>query len=292
MQRVENLRGRLGGWNPRAQWVQLGLLTASIMAPLIGRWNELRTAERARALREEAETRLRGVRMQLPWQRNDALDQAAELLNRPDGGVIERLSARGKVSTRLWLVGVGVGLIAAGAGAYILVRRRMERSTEEPLVELPLMSAVNGYAQGSGNGLNGSYRTPSVGVARTAAEGLSAPTLTHEQTSSQPVFQPAHPNPRAVAANGSADDDDTAVGEVSRADERTPEDEEVIQLEDAPFIGNIRTMIYHEADDDNLPSEENRIYFMSEEEARAAGYRRDRDEVTATEAESQAQSNA
>src|SRR5437879_3306706 len=106
MQQVESLRGRITEWNPRAQWVQLGLLSASIMTPLIGRWNELRAAERARALREEAEARLRGVRTQLPWQRNDALDPAAELLSRPDGRVIEKLSARGKVSTRLWLVGV------------------------------------------------------------------------------------------------------------------------------------------------------------------------------------------
>lgn len=83
-QQVEHLRGRLSDWNPRAQWVQLGLLSASIMAPLIGRWNELRAAERARALREEAEARLRVMRAQLPWQRTDALQQRVELLNRPD----------------------------------------------------------------------------------------------------------------------------------------------------------------------------------------------------------------
>src|SRR5262249_1961088 len=127
MRQVKNLRGRLSEWNPRAQWVQLGLLTASIMAPLIGRWNELRTAQRNRAWREEAETHLRGVRVRIPWQRNDALDQVADLLKRPDGQVIEKLSARGKVSARLWLVGVGIGLVAAGAGAYVLVRRRMEQ---------------------------------------------------------------------------------------------------------------------------------------------------------------------
>ena len=41
----------------------------------------------------------------------------------------------------------------------------------------------------------------------------------------------------------------------------------------AAIVGNIRTMIYHLADDENLPAPDNRIYFSSEEEARLAGYR-------------------
>jgi hypothetical protein len=42
----------------------------------------------------------------------------------------------------------------------------------------------------------------------------------------------------------------------------------------AAYVGNIHTMIFHEADDVNhLPNEENRIYFASEAEARRAGYR-------------------
>ncbi|MGZ3680367.1 MAG: hypothetical protein ACXWQR_17695 [Ktedonobacterales bacterium] len=275
MQQVESLRGRITEWNPRAQWVQLGLLSASIMTPLIGRWNELRAAERARALREEAEARLRGVRTQLPWPRTDALDPAAELLSRPDGQVIEKLSARGKVSTRLWLVGVGVGLVAAGAGAYILVRRRMERSTEEPLVELPLTS-LNGYVTGTGDRLNGSHRVPAASsIARAASPAAavtpSVPVLTKELTASQPRSQMARsmaqPDPGGEAGDVSARGVDPSEEEGTQVD--------ASQLERAPFIGDIHTMIYHDADDDNLPAEENRIYFMSEEEARAAGYRRD-----------------
>lgn len=284
MQQVENLRGRLSEWNPRAQWVQLGLLSASIMAPLIGRWNELRTAERARALREEAEARLRVVRAQLPWQRNDALDQRVELLNRPDRRVIEKLSARGKVSTRLWLVGVGVGLVAAGIGAYILVRRRIERGAEEPLVELPSTS-MNGYAASASNGLNGHYRAPAAssaeGKTSASAATLSASMPTTESLSSQPSTQEDQPTVQRAS-----------VGEVAAPREDEEADEDVAQLEEAPFIGNIHTMIYHEADADNLPGEENRIYFVSESEARAAGYRRDEDEMPSAEAETQAQSNA
>ena len=58
----------------------------------------------------------------------------------------------------------------------------------------------------------------------------------------------------------------------------------------AKFIGNIRTLVYHDTDAENLPAEENRVYFASEEEADLAGYRRDRDEVS-NEPEAQAQAN-
>jgi predicted PurR-regulated permease PerM len=39
------------------------------------------------------------------------------------------------------------------------------------------------------------------------------------------------------------------------------------------FVGNVRTMIFHDASSEHLPAEEHRIYFRSEEDARAAGYR-------------------
>jgi hypothetical protein len=41
----------------------------------------------------------------------------------------------------------------------------------------------------------------------------------------------------------------------------------------APIVGNIHTMVYHDASDQNLPSEENRVYFANEAEARARGFR-------------------
>lgn len=47
------------------------------------------------------------------------------------------------------------------------------------------------------------------------------------------------------------------------------------QTEMGPLVGNIRTMVYHDANDDQeLPAEENRIYFASETEAQEAGYHR------------------
>ena len=293
MLQVEKLRGRLSEWNPRAQWVQLGLLSASIMAPLVGRWNELRAAERARALREEAEARLRGMRVQLPWQRNDVFDQVAVLLKQPEGKVIDKVRTRSKVSTRLWLVGVSVGLIAAGAGAYLLVRRRMERNIDEPLVDLPVPS-INGYAKGASNGLNGTHREPSAtpvaGVASPAAAAPNVPVASvasNELPSTQSTTQSAQADAQSGPANGTPDDNTTEA--TSKVDEAMPVG--VAEQENAPFIGNIRTMIYHPAGDYNLPAEENRIYFASEDEARAAGYHRGYNAAQAAEAESQAQSN-
>ena len=43
--------------------------------------------------------------------------------------------------------------------------------------------------------------------------------------------------------------------------------------ENAPFVGNARTMVYHPSDSAHLPSEDNRVYFRSEQEAEDAGYR-------------------
>lgn len=43
--------------------------------------------------------------------------------------------------------------------------------------------------------------------------------------------------------------------------------------ENAAYIGNTHTQVYHNATDSNLPNEENRAYFATAEDAEAAGYR-------------------
>ncbi len=45
------------------------------------------------------------------------------------------------------------------------------------------------------------------------------------------------------------------------------------QPNQARYIGNAHTKVFHDASDGNLPSEENRVYFGSAEEAEAQGYR-------------------
>jgi hypothetical protein len=246
MRQVDALRGRIGAGG---QWLRLGLASATIMAPLLSRWSDLRAAERARVLADEAEARLHDMRSHLNLASLGAKRDPLELVREARA----QLGAeRGKASTRLWLIGVGVGLVAASAGAYVLVRRRMAQALEEPLVELPTVS-VNGnraYAQ-----------------ARPPATATAAETA----TDNPPTAATATPAPsmETAQANGAA--------APTEQDQSSPASaEEAIA---APFIGNIRTMVYHEADDDDLPAEENRIYFVSEDEAREAGYRRHRDEV-------------
>jgi hypothetical protein len=58
-------------------------------------------------------------------------------------------------------------------------------------------------------------------------------------------------------------------GETATVDVKSP-----VKVEAAPLAGNVETLVYYDATDlDHLPSEENRIYFASETEAREAGYR-------------------
>jgi hypothetical protein len=242
MRQVDALRGRLGAGG---QWLRLGLASATIMAPLLSRWSDLRAAERARVLADEAEARLHDMRGHLNLASLGAKRDPLELVREARA----QLGAeRSKASTRLWLVGVGVGLVAASAGAYVLVRRRMAQVLEEPLMELPAVSV-------NGNRASTQTRPPA-----TAAE--MAP-------ENPPTAATPAPSMAAAQANGAAAPTEQAQSSPASAEEANA----------APFIGNIRTMVYHEAADDDLPAEENRIYFVSEDEARQAGYRRHRDEV-------------
>lgn len=244
MRQVDAVRGRIGAGG---QWLRLGVASATIMAPLLSRWSDLRAAERARVLADEAEARLHDMRGHLNLASLGAKRDPLELVREARA----QLGAeRSRASTRLWLVGVGVGLVAASAGAYVLVRRRMAQALEEPLMELPAVS-VNGnraYAQA---------RPPATAAAaETAAE--------NPPTAATPAPSLADAQVNGAAAPNEQDQSPPAGAEEANA---------------APFIGNIRTMVYHEAADDDLPAEENRIYFVSEDEARQAGYRRHRDEV-------------
>ena len=49
--------------------------------------------------------------------------------------------------------------------------------------------------------------------------------------------------------------------------------EAALERTDGAFVGNKKTRVYHPAGSNHLPAEENRVYFDSEEEAAAAGFR-------------------
>ncbi|PWT76981.1 MAG: hypothetical protein C5B60_03360 [Chloroflexi bacterium] len=200
----------------QAQWLQLGLLAASIVAPLMHRWNELRAMERTRALREDIEDRLQIIRASSPWNHRSARKQVEEVIQDIDATLPERRSAP-RSSTIFWIAGVGIGVIAAGIGTYVLVKRRMASYQEEPLVPLP-------------------FRRPD------RQEGIQTP--------------------------GTADQVPDAANHTSQQASSSS----ITDIEATAIVGNIRTMAYHLATDDNLPDEDNRIYFSSEEEARLAGY--------------------
>jgi hypothetical protein len=108
MQRVKNARDQL---NTQAQWIQLGLLTASTLTPVVRRWNELRAMDHRHTLREDT----------APPPRESQSDDAPTPLS----------------SIIFWVVGVGVGIIAAGVGTYLFLKRRMAAHQEEPLLPLP-----------------------------------------------------------------------------------------------------------------------------------------------------------
>jgi hypothetical protein len=212
MQQVKNTGD---GRNFQAQWLQLGLLAASILAPLMQRWNELRAMERTRELRQDIEDRLQILRASSPWNRRGTQKQVEEVIQDIDATLPERRSAPHS-STIFWVTGVGIGVIAAGIGTYVLVKRRMANYREEPLVPLP-------------------FRRPD----------------------------------REDMAPNTADEDPNTGNHTSQQAAELPG---MTDIEATAIVGNIRTMAYHLPTDENLPDEDNRIYFSSEEEARLAGY--------------------
>lgn len=257
MRQVDTARKRLAD---RGAWFRVGLASATIAAPLISRWNDLRAGERAREFADEAEARLRDIGARARWSRGTRLQREAVEMVRE---VSERATGRRqRTSSIIWLAGVGVGLVAAGAGAYVLVRRRLDAELDEPLIAV-MSASPNSNGHGRANGAtNGPGATAAAASAPTTAPsaGVAPSTPTSSETATSA--------PSVSNADGGTRD---------QADEAPITSENVDQ---ARYIGNIRTMVFHEADADGLPAEENRIYFPSEADALEAGYHRDRDEVS------------
>jgi hypothetical protein len=304
-----------------SDWFRMGVFSATVLAPLIARWNDLRVAERAKDLSKDwggvADEQTREVRRlaaarakdlsELAAQRsqewaelalarsNEWRDLAADRASAWTGTAGEKArllgdqalalsddllavaagraddlrkqavsrledarqqflatktydtlkdtvpmlakldnrKARGS-GTRLWVIGAVVGLLAAGIAGFVILRRQLGAAPEEQLVELPQSGSRTG-SRTETNGTGAANREP-LATEPGALSGL-----------------------RAVAQKQGID---------SMSDIDTARDANA-----APFVGNIHTKVYHDATDANLPTEENRVYFASEDEARKAGYR-------------------
>lgn len=275
MQQMDTPRKRL---NPKNEWLRIGLASATVMAPLVKRWNDLRDADRARAMREEAEARWKNARLRFAF--SNPLDTKRNSVSAAQE-TAESAGRSNKNAARIWLIGVGVGLVAAGAGAYFLVRRRMNQALEEPLVDLPIVSPNGHRTQGDATQAAQAAQASATGVNGTSAAGAEAPAAAERGTGGTEERQSAEATEPVTPMTG--EPGELPGGAATLTESGAPAG--VVDAEDAPFIGNIRTMVYHERDDENLPAEENRIYFASEEEAHTAGYRRDREDVPAAGAE-------
>jgi hypothetical protein len=267
MRQLEALRHRASG---NERWFRLGLMSTTVIAPLIARWNDLRATKRTLRQHEETESHFNDLREQAQSQIEhlrslvargkkgatlEPLEQITTILPASASNGVRPRMRSDNVRLGLWLVGVGVGLAAAGAGTYFFARRRLARRAEEPLLELPTDGQGQvGGAEGSQPARPARSRSgavsPSDGQAR-----QSAPRIPGDDRDFGPAeaVEPGMPTPEAAAVSPAAPPSGAA------------------------FVGNIHTMIYHAASDSaHLPAEENRVYFASAEEAEEAGYRRDR----------------
>lgn len=257
MGQLDTLRER---FDPNGKWFRVGVVSATAVAPLIARWNDLRNdkravelREQAVELREQAEARLGDVRDRLRTGASDALRQARPLAERLPFVPVAPVQPKRRANTGLWLAGVAVGLVAAGVTVYVVTRRRMATpEDEEAMVELPL-----DIANGASDLWPSTAQSPENAESEMSVEALD----------------------ETVDASGNVDEVEDEVEDAEDTDA-------------ARFVGNIHTMIYHDADDEeHLPAEENRIYFATAEEADEAGFRRSRspmefgDKASVTEAE-------
>ena len=256
------------------RWFQLGLVSAGAAAPLIARWRALRAAEQAETLREQANERwndalawvaqsrpqaqeaLQETLRQAAPQAQESLRQvsaaAREALRRLPGTPSSEAAAptmsatsaaqltNRRVNATLWAVGVGVGLVAAGAVAYIVLRNRIAATSDnDALVEIPLTAVTPTEA------LTGVMTPTEAAAAAMASEG---PAIVEEPQSEEP----------GIAETPTFDENDA---------------------EGAAYIGNILSRVYHPAGSKRLPAPQHRIYFATQDEAEEAGYRPDNAEL-------------
>lgn len=146
-ERTEALREQASGrWNDAVAWAAQSLPQESIQNALQGAQDTLRerlpqAQESLRQVGGAARDALRRLPLPLTGDGEPPAPVA------PDVTPPAALSRRANVA--LWTLGVGVGVVAAGAIAYVVLRNRMAaaRDDDDTLVEIPLTTVAPSMSQ-------------------------------------------------------------------------------------------------------------------------------------------------
>ena len=266
-QRIEARRNRNDG---NGRWFRVGVLSATALAPLIARWSDLRASNRAQALRELAAARLSDAR--------DARDQAVIRLAPVRAAANARLSdARDLASAQF---DNALGRIAQApmpdmlrnVPPFSLALKRAEALRQQRQRQRRRTTML--WLAGVGVGLVAAGATAYFVARRRMASAIEDEDepmveLPVERNLAEAVVGRGSAMGNAYAATDGQAEISVPLGAFNPASgtgTATPSQ--------ARYIGNIHTMVFHDADDaGHLPAEENRIYFSSEDEARQAGFR-------------------
>lgn len=264
-----------------SSWFRLGVVSATVLAPLIARWNDLRTNSRAQSLRELAASRLSDVRDQAAERlapvrtvASARLDDARELASARIGDARELANAR-----------LGDARELASAKFDDALDRLAQVRTPEMLRNVPPFSLAVKRAEEIKRRRRRTTMlwVAGVGVGLVAA-GVTAYVITRKRMATaieeEPMVELPQERNLAEATVGKAPAMRSSYTATAERAETTVPVQTFIPTgtatasDQARYIGNIHTMIFHDADDvAHLPAEENRIYFSSETEAIQAGYR-------------------
>jgi hypothetical protein len=263
-------------------------------SPVITRWNETRAQRRARKLRERAVARALAPRKLLSEQNDDLGDLAGAhphylqlVAARRARELGDLATARAQAMSDAASTRSGELLDATSARADALRKqgadaiesarsRFLESDAYDRLKDIfPGLTRLDNRKQSRNNALLWVLGA-ALGVA--AAGGA----IYYFSRRRQPMLE-AEPLVE-LPTNGGADSYRSSASNITSLDAskaRGESEPSIVgvnspaQTEVGPLVGNIRTMVYHDvSDDQELPSEENRIYFASETEAQEAGYRR------------------
>ncbi len=227
------------------QWVRTGIVSASLLRPVIevvsANWRRnnppAAAAKAGHAMKNTVDTVRGKLEEQLPLTQaqldhlTKAVAERLEEVTSQTRQIANTVSAYpAKVDKRVWWAsGIVVGFVAAGVTAFVITRRRLAAPVEDEFVELA--ANTNGHTTDSSQDrLRGIVKR-----------------LTHRDQEGSEAFGTDAPSATATATDADV-------------------------VASAQYIGNIHTMIYHPKNSANLPAEVNRVHFPSREAAEAAGY--------------------